>query len=101
MSYSVCIECREMVSAYEKYCLKCEQGKRVNPPDFWKDHDYSFLEEPKRTQEIVKDTLSADEIAQRKQALMEHFQHVENGANPNGNRAERRKYAALTRKSRR
>ena len=95
MGYSTCLECKNMVSSYEKYCQKCAFGKR-NDLMFWKTHDYSFYNEPKRSQEIAKDTMDVSEL---KQAHLERFQMIECGANPDGNRAQRRKNAALARRN--
>ena len=56
MSYSVCINCQEMVPAYEKYCERClkryPQLKQVE--DFWRHFMYT-MDAAKR--------LAKDEIA--------------------------------------
>lgn len=42
MSYSVCLNCKEMVGSYEKYCTDCEDVLNVeNTKLFWKNFDYS------------------------------------------------------------
>lgn len=58
MSYSVCLECREMVGGYQKYCSKCEKTKKQSDSywDFWKTHGYEFYEEPLRTKELKRDS---------------------------------------------
>lgn len=38
MSYSVCLRCRKAVSAYEKYCDKCEITHKQDK-DFWRSQD--------------------------------------------------------------
>ena len=44
MSYSVCINCEQIVPAYEKYCGRClkryPQLKQVD--DFWKNYVYTW-----------------------------------------------------------
>lgn len=44
MSYSVCINCKQMVPAHEKYCGAClkryPQLKQVS--DFWKHYHYTW-----------------------------------------------------------
>lgn len=45
-----------MVPTYEKYCSKCAENKKQNDLNFWKTHGYDYFEEPKRTNEIKKDT---------------------------------------------
>lgn len=55
MSYSVCLECREMVIGYEKYCHKCVKSKKGNDYEFWKNHGYEYLQDPLRLEEINKD----------------------------------------------
>lgn len=44
MSYSVCINCKQMVPAYEKYCGRCLERyphlKQV--ADFWKHYAYTW-----------------------------------------------------------
>jgi len=55
MSYSVCLDCKNMVSRYEKYCGKCAPSKKSNDPEFWKTHGYDYLNEPLRTVELEKD----------------------------------------------
>lgn len=94
MSYSVCFECGLMVGAYEKYCAKCSRDKRENPSDFWKTERRN-LSHRERLEEVAFDTLSSPERKQRELVL---YEQVHNGANPNGNRAQRRKNAALQRR---
>lgn len=37
MSYSVCVNCQDMVSMYEKYCPKCIKAYGLpDVPMFWK-----------------------------------------------------------------
>lgn len=63
MSYSVCLECKAMVTGYQKYCPKCEHNKKDNLAyyGFWKDHGYEFYQEPLRTSELKKDALNPNQ----------------------------------------
>jgi hypothetical protein len=68
MSYSVCLDCKEMVGGYQKYCPECLPKYRQKEAYefFWKSHGYEFLEEPKRGEEIDSDrTEEWDEIVMR------------------------------------
>lgn len=57
MSYSVCLNCRDMVEYLQKYCKKCEVKHNLKQDVyFWKTHGYEFLNEPKRSEEIKKDS---------------------------------------------
>jgi len=58
MSYSVCINCEQMVPAYEKYCSKClKRYPQLNQTeDFWKHYHYTW--------ETAKQ-LAKDEIGRR------------------------------------
>lgn len=44
MSYSVCINCRQMVPAYEKYCDGClgRYPHLIQVDDFWKNYFYTW-----------------------------------------------------------
>ena len=43
MSYSTCINCRTMVSMYEKYCTKCEKKYNLtNDPNWGKEYKSEF-----------------------------------------------------------
>lgn len=57
MSYSVCLECKDMVAGYEKYCPECSKDKTKNDKQFWKTHGYEYLDEPLRSHEIKKDQI--------------------------------------------
>lgn len=61
MSYSICLDCRSMVSSYEKYCFKCEKTKKQNDKDFWKNHGPEYLTDPLRTKELEKDEIKLGE----------------------------------------
>jgi hypothetical protein len=58
MSYSCCLDCKEMVSAYEKYCVKCARDK-TNDLHFWKTHGAEYYKEPLRSREIFTDKARA------------------------------------------
>lgn len=98
MSYSVCIQCKKMVSAYEKYCNTCCSDKICNDLMFWKTNGYEFLHEPKRSEEIKKDTFTEDDYVLMKTVEMNRCELIERGANEFGNRKQRRRFAALNRK---
>lgn len=98
MSYSVCIECKEMVSGYEKYCGSCSVSKKSNDEAFWKTHGYDFLQEPKRSEEIRKDTFTEDDYAKTKTVEMNRFRLAQLGADEFGNRKQRRRFAAMSKK---
>lgn len=55
MSYSICLQCKDVVRRYEKYCDLCAKDKRENDLEFWRTHSYEFLNEPQRSQELKKD----------------------------------------------
>ena len=55
MSYSICLQCKDMVSRYEKYCPLCAKTKKENDLEFWRTHGFDFLNEPQRSQELKKD----------------------------------------------
>ena len=57
MSYSVCLECQEIVSCYEKYCAKHEKQYQQDN-DYWKTHGYADLQEPRRTEILNNDALA-------------------------------------------
>lgn len=98
MGYSVCIQCKEMVSSYEKYCNTCSRNKKSNDGMFWRTHGYEFLSEPKRTEEIQKDQFTEEDYARMKTIEMNRFELAGQGANEFGNRKQRRRFAALNRK---
>lgn len=56
MSYSICLNCKEMVRQYEKYCDACERQHNLkNDKAFWKTNGYDYYQEPLRSNEIAKD----------------------------------------------
>ena len=64
MSYSSCLDCKEMVSSYNKYCPKCQPKYRTNDPGYWKTHGYDDFQEPRRSEELERDRSKEwDEIA--------------------------------------
>ena len=97
MSYSVCLECMQMVYASEKYCSRCEKTKKSNPADFWKNRDGSFLQEPKRSQELARDAIDPNNTPALKEREFHIHEIAEEGASPRGNRAQRRKAIAMER----
>jgi len=57
MSYSVCFKCREMVSAYEKYCKSCAPNHKQDK-NFYKTFSYSVSDE-ERQKQIEADKINA------------------------------------------
>lgn len=55
MSYSICLQCKDVVRRHEKYCDLCAKDKRENDLEFLRTHGYEFLNEPQRSQELKKD----------------------------------------------
>lgn len=38
MSYSVCLNCKDMVQAYDKYCVTCQKQHHLpDDPNYWRD----------------------------------------------------------------
>lgn len=52
MSYSICINCHEMVPHYEKYCTECVKMNNLKQDeDWWKkpeSRDYNAYEETQK-----------------------------------------------------
>jgi hypothetical protein len=60
MSYSVCLNCKEMVKSYEKYCDKCSCSFKQDV-DFWKNNGYDIYKEPNRSKHLQLDTKAEKE----------------------------------------
>jgi hypothetical protein len=44
VSYSMCINCEQMVPCYEKYCVRClkKYPQLKQTEDFWKNYHYTW-----------------------------------------------------------
>lgn len=61
MSYSVCFNCRSMVSSYQKYCVECRKKYRQDET-FWNCEPGAgtlFRNDVMRIRELKKDALEA------------------------------------------
>lgn len=56
MSYSCCLNCKEMVGSYQKYCRECEK-KFKQDEKFWETASYEIYKEPKRSEHLEKDKI--------------------------------------------
>jgi len=56
MSYSICLNCKNPVTAYEKYCPMCELIYKQDET-YWKNHHFSDID---RDEELTKDKIKGD-----------------------------------------